>query len=80
MKTYILSAKLGPQITTQAIQARDTFSAMVLATQKINANYVSDKRYATGEITLKDDTGKVIWEVKEETVIKSKKEEKKGEK
>lgn len=68
MKTYILSAKLGPQITTQPIRARDDFSAKVLATQKINANYVSDKRYATGEITLKDDTGKVIWEVKEEIV------------
>lgn len=75
MKTYILSAKLGPQITTQAIQARDPFSAMVLATHKINANYVSDKRYATGEITLKDDTGKIIWEIKEE-IAKSKPKDK----
>lgn len=72
MKTYILSAKLGPQITTQAIQARDDFSAKVLATHKINANYVSDKRYATGEITLKDETGKLIWEVKSEEAIKPK--------
>jgi len=60
---YILQAKLGEQITTQAINARDTFSAKVLATHKINAFYVSDKRYSQGEITLKDPEGKVIWNI-----------------
>jgi len=60
---YILQAKLGEQITTQGINARDTFSAKVLATHKINANYISDKRYSQGEITLKDPEGKVIWEI-----------------
>ena len=77
MQIYTLQAKIGTQITTLAINARDTFSAKVLATQKINANWISDKRYATGEITLKDPQGKVIWEIKEETPVKApeKKEE-----
>lgn len=77
MKTYVLSAKLGPQITTLSILSRDDFSAKVLATQKINANYVSDKRYATGEITLKDLEGRLIWEVKSEDGIKPKDKDKK---
>lgn len=75
MKMYVLQAKLGNQITTQAIQARDTFSAKVLAVHKINANHVSDKRYAKGELTLKDPEGKVVWKIPE--VIE---EIKKGEK
>lgn len=60
---YVLQAKLGEQITTQAIQARDDFSAKVLAVHKINANYVSDKRYSKGELTLKDPEGKVVWKI-----------------
>ena len=60
---YVLQAKLGDQITTQAIPARDDFCAKVLAVHKINANYVSDKRYAKGDITLKDPNGKVFWKI-----------------
>ena len=77
MQTYTLQAKIDTQITTLAINARDTFSAKVLATQKITANWVADKRYATGEITLKDSQGKIIWEIKEEIPVKApvKKEE-----
>jgi len=71
MKMYVLQAKLGDQITTQAIQARDTFSAKVLAAHKINANHVSDKRYAKGELTLKDPDGKAVWHIPE--VIEEKK-------
>jgi hypothetical protein len=63
MRIYVLQAKLGEQITTQAIQARDDFSAKVLAVHKINANYVSDKRYAKGDIVLKDPDGKVVWKI-----------------
>lgn len=65
IKIYVLQAKLGDQITTQAIPARNDFSAKVLAVHKINANYVSDKRYAKGEITLKDPEGKVFWKIPE---------------
>jgi hypothetical protein len=60
---YVLQAKLGPQITTQAIQARDLFSAKVLAAHKIYANYISDKRYSKGEITLKNPQGRVVWTI-----------------
>ena len=74
MKMFVLQAKLGEQLTTQGINARDTFSAKVLAVHKINANHVSDKRYAKGELTLKDPDGKVVWKIAE--VV----EEKKGEK
>jgi len=63
MNIFVLQAKLGEQITTQGINARDTFSAKVLAVHKINANYVSDKRYAKGELTLKDPEGKVVWKI-----------------
>lgn len=77
MKIYVLSAKIGPQITTQAIQARDDFSAKVLAVHKINANHVSDKRYSIGDIVLKDPAGKPIWEIKAEEAPKPKDKEKK---
>lgn len=79
MKMYVLQAKIGPQITTQAILARDDFSAQVLAVHKINANYVSDKRYAIGDIALKNPDGKTIWEVPAEPQKKTD-EKKKGEK
>jgi len=72
MRMYVLQAKLGEQITTQAIPARDTFNAKVLAVHKINANYVSDKRYAKGELSLKDPDGKVVWKIAE--VVEEKKE------
>lgn len=70
MKMFVLQAKLCEQITTQGIQARDTFSAKVLAVHKINANFVSDKRYAKGELTLKDPEGKVVWNIPEVVEIK----------
>jgi len=63
MKMYVLTATLDKLMTSQAIQARDDFSAKVLAVHKINANHVSDKRYALGKITLKDPDAKVIWEI-----------------
>lgn len=72
MKIYVLSATLNNQVTTQAIPARDTFSAKVLAVHKINANHISDKRYAKGEITLKDPDGKVVWKMP--AVVEVKKE------
>lgn len=79
MKAYVLRADLNNQITTQGINARDDFSAKVLAVQRINANYVSDKRYANGEITLRDPKGKLIWklisaddEAKKEQALKDK--------
>ncbi len=80
MKQYTLQAEIGSQITTLAINARDNFSAKVLATNKIAANYVSDKRYAIGKITLKDSNGKVVWEIEEEKIepIKTPKEKEKG--
>ena len=76
MKNYTLQAKLDSQITTCSVSARDDFSAKVLATQKINANYVSDKRYSVGEITLKNPDGKVVWTIKEENSLTAKKEKK----
>ena len=76
MKTYTLQAKIGSQITTLAITARDDFSAKVLAVHKTNANFVSDKRYAIGEIILKDPAGKVIWDIKAEEPIKPKEKDK----
>jgi len=69
MKIYILSATYEKITTTQAIQARDNFSAKVLSVHKINANRISDKRYSKGNIVLKNPEGKVIWELKEETQI-----------
>lgn len=66
MKTYILQAKLGESITTVAINARDLFGAKVSAAQKISANCVSDKRFAIGEITLKDPDKKVVYKLEEE--------------
>ena len=63
MKTYTLQATIEQSTTTIAINARDNFSAKVLAVQKINANYVADKRYATGEITLKNPDGKIVWKI-----------------
>lgn len=66
MKTYTLQGRIGSQITTCAIKARDTFSAKVAAVQKINASSVSDKRWAKGEITLTDPEGKKIWNIKPE--------------
>jgi len=70
MRQFILQATIEQSTTTQGIQARDNFSAKVLAVQKINANYVADKRYATGEIILKDALGKVVWRIKIEEAIK----------
>jgi hypothetical protein len=72
MKIYVLQASLNNQITTQAIPARDTFSAKVLAVHKINACHISDKRYAKGEITLKDPEGKVVWKLAEIIEVKKK--------
>jgi len=66
MKMYVLQAELNKLVTSQQIAARDDFSATVLATMKINANHVSDKRYAIGNVTLKNPEGKVVWEVKAE--------------
>ena len=63
MKKYILTATYKSLTTSCAISARNTFSAKVLAVQKINANHVSDKRYAKGEITLKDSEGKIVWKI-----------------
>jgi hypothetical protein len=40
--------------------------AKVLAMGIIRANHVSDRRYAIGEVILKDPNGKVIWKVDEE--------------
>lgn len=74
MRQYTLQATIEQSTTTIGIQARDTFSAKVLAVQKINANYVSDKRYAKGEVTLKDPEGKVVWKILE--IIDEKKKEK----
>jgi hypothetical protein len=66
MKMYVLTATLEKLTTSIAIQARDNFSAKVLAVNKINANHIADKRYALGSLTLKDPDGKVVWEVGEE--------------
>lgn len=76
MKQYTLQATIGQSTTTISLQARDTFGAKVLAAQKISAYYVGDKRYATGEIILKDETGKVVYKIKvEETTKPNKKKE-----
>ena len=72
MKMYVLSATLDKMTTTQGIQARDDFSAKVLAVHKINANHIADKRYAKGEIVLKDPEGKAIWNLPVETELKKK--------
>lgn len=66
MRMYVLTATLEKLTTSIAIQARDNFSAKVLAVNKINANFISDKRYALGSLTLKDPDGKVVWEVEAE--------------
>ena len=63
MKIYTLQASIGQQTTTVSIKARNTFCAKVLAVQKININYASDKRWAEGEIVLKDPDGKIVWKI-----------------
>lgn len=63
MLKYILSATYQGITTSMEILARNVFSAKVLAVQKINANHVADKRYAKGEITLKDPEGKIVWKI-----------------
>ena len=68
MQIYTLQASINQSTTTLSIKARDTFSAKVSATQKINANYVSDKRWAVGNIILKNQEGKVIWKISAEEV------------
>lgn len=73
---YVLTATLEKLTTSIAIQARDNFSAKVLAAHKINANHIADKRYALGALTLKDPEGKVVWEVEVEGL--KKKETKEG--
>ena len=67
MKNYVLTAKFMNMITSKAIPARNIFTAKVSASQVISANHVSDRRYAKGEITLKDPNGKVVWSIKQET-------------
>jgi len=66
MRIYVLSATYENMTTTLPIPARDNFSAKVAASRKINASYVSDKRYAKGEITLKNQEGKAIWTISKE--------------
>lgn len=66
MLKYILSATYQGITTSMEILARNVFSAKVLAVQKISANHVSDKRYAKGEITLKDPEGKIVWKINAE--------------
>jgi len=66
MKQYILQAAIGEQKTTVQIMARDTFTAKVLATNQIRSSYVSDRRWAIGEITLKDSEGKEVWKIEAE--------------
>ena len=66
MKKYILSATYKNLTTSCSILARNTFNAKVSASQKISINHVSDRRYAKGEITLKDPEGKVVWIIKAE--------------
>lgn len=63
MQIFTLQATIGQQTTTRAIKARDNFSAKVLAVLLINVNFVSDKRWAIGEITLKSRDNKIIWKV-----------------
>jgi len=66
MLKYIMQATLNGSITTQLIEARDNAGAKVIVAQKINQNYKSDKRYAIGEITLKDPKGKIIYLIPQE--------------
>jgi len=61
-----MQATLNGSITTQLIEARDNAGAKVIVAQKINQNYKSDKRYAIGEITLKDPKGKIIYLIPQE--------------
>ena len=70
MKDYTIQASIGQQTTTIPIKARNTFSAKVLAVQKINASHVSDKRWARGEIVLKDSEGKPLWKIPAEEETK----------
>jgi len=69
MRKYTLQATLSQSTTTVELKARDTYGAKVLAVAKINANHVADKRYAQGEVTLKDETGKVVWRIRPEETI-----------
>jgi len=66
MRVYVLQASIGDSVTSQAIPARDDFGAKVLAVQKVNQNYASDKRYNIGKIVVKDPTGAVIYEIEQE--------------
>lgn len=65
MKSYVVQATLNQSVTSKEVKARDNFSAKVLAVQQININYAADKRWAKGTIVLKDDKGKIIWQLKE---------------
>ena len=66
MKKYVLSATLKGMTTSRPLFARNTFNAKVIASKEITANYVSDRRFAQGEITLKDPEGKIVWSIKAE--------------
>lgn len=75
MEKYTLQATIGQSTTTISLQARDTFSAKVLAAQRISMCWVSDKRYATGEIVLKNAAGKIVYKIKAEETAKPKEKE-----
>lgn len=75
MRQYILTATLDKMTTSQAISARDDFSAKVIAAIKVNNSHVADRRYAKGELLLTDPCGKTVWKVPAE-VAPAKKEEK----
>ena len=63
MKKYVLSATYKGMTTTRPIFARNTFNAKVMASSMITTNHVSDRRFAKGEITLKDPEGKIAWKI-----------------
>jgi len=67
MRRYVLTAKVGNNVTSIPINARDDFCAKVQSVKEINKRYVSDKRWEKGEITLKGQYGdEVIMHIKGE--------------
>lgn len=73
MKNYIVQAELNGSITTTSIIARDDFGAKIIASQLACKNYVSDKRWNIGKITVKNSAGEVVMTIPSEVEEKKKK-------
>jgi hypothetical protein len=66
MKKYIVQAELNGSITSTGVLARDDFGAKIVALQLASKNFVSDKRWDVGKITLKNSDGEIVMTIPSE--------------